>query len=123
MAPSLQDDRAGSLILSVQGVQTDKAARQVQGRDQLLLRHWNLVGLLIHQGASKVVLTRHGDGGENGGAAAMTGFLAIHHNQFLRGGSAKQKLNLEQLFVKLGRVDARQETAESRLGRSRVFAF
>jgi hypothetical protein len=80
MAPRFQDDRAGGLILRVQGLHTDQPARQVQGRDQFLWRHGHLMGLLIHQRAAKIVLTWRGDRRENGSPAAMMGFLAIHHD-------------------------------------------
>ena len=78
MSPRLQDDGAGRFVLSVQGVQADETALQVQGRDQGLLGYWNLVGLLIHKGAAQIVLAGHGDGGENGDPTAMIGFFAIH---------------------------------------------
>src|SRR5208283_3095868 len=47
--------------------------------------HGYLIGLLVDQSAAQVILTRYADGGQNQGATAVLGFLAIQYDQLLFG--------------------------------------
>ena len=66
----------------------------------------DLIGLFIHQCAAQVVLAGHRNGRENGGAAAMVGFFAVHDYQFVGGHSAQLLLHRQQLLIEFDCINA-----------------
>ena len=84
IAASFQHNVASRLGLSVQGIQRNEAASEVQ-----ILKEFaddgDLVGLGIHDGAAQVILAGHADGREHALAAAMLGLFAVQGDQLVFG--------------------------------------
>lgn len=114
VSPSFQHDRAGGIGLSVQGIQRDKPALQIQALKELA-RHRDFVGLGLDNPAGQIILAGHAEGREYPLAAAVLGFLAIEHDQLVLGRwTAYLLLNIQQCLLQQGAIDLLLQAAEGR---------
>jgi hypothetical protein len=112
---AVQHDMASGLGLSVQGVQRDQPAVQVQAGKEFL-GHGDLIGLGIDHRATQVILAGHADGAEHALTAAMFGLFAIQRDQLVFGGRATQAfLHFQQDLLELSPVNFLQQPPEGRL--------
>ena len=84
IATAFQHDIASRFGLSVQGVQGNQAASEVQVLEELA-GDGDFVGFGIHDGAAQIILAGHADGSEHALAAAMLGLFTVQGDQLILG--------------------------------------